>query len=308
MEDYDIYSLIRSKEIREYFRETWKMNIKEQVQLVALSYEGIPKKVKILRWLAGQSEGEDSALASSVADYLELGYNAVAHPSSDAVYLLEWSSAPQRCYDKLSEWDKYCDMIEGETGNFTVHNSFEEVMEYARMECEGDEDIRYEGIVRQINLPRKKRKAGTFENDEEDWCSCLAWIDGKWEVRRCEGDADWFLAQGVSEDTMDMAKYFIHWSMFDHHFTLPFERGSRLKLQTPIMREPLVGIFDPYYSDFEHRHHHFYCENHLYLCQEEGFPVEKDWKDERHLLLSYHIICSDDGYSLFDWLERADKE
>jgi hypothetical protein len=52
MQRYDVYSLIRSKEIREYFRATWQMGIREQVQLVALGYEDIREKVKILRWVA----------------------------------------------------------------------------------------------------------------------------------------------------------------------------------------------------------------------------------------------------------------
>ena len=49
MTEYDIYELIYSQEIRDYFRKTWRMGIKEQVQLVALSYEDIREKVKILQ-------------------------------------------------------------------------------------------------------------------------------------------------------------------------------------------------------------------------------------------------------------------
>ena len=53
-------------------------------------------------------------------------------------------------------------------------------------------------------------------------------------------------------------------------------------------------------------------ENHLYLCQEDSFPVEKSWDDvseeERvkgnHMIISYHMVW-DTGFSLFDWLERA---
>lgn len=236
MQGSDIYNLIRSPEIRDYFRKTWQMEIREQVQLVALSYEDIREKVKILRWVAENVPGidEDKKLARDVADYLEFCYDAATRLVDDGV-------------GDNEEWDIYSAMIH-------------------------DQQVIY----------------------------------------RIEGDEDWLLAQGFAQDTLDMVNYWVHSSMFDHHFTLPFERGCRLKLQTPDMQEPYVGLFDPYYLDFEHRFYHWSCENHLYLCQEDSFPVEKSWdtvpERERvkhnHLIISYHMPC-EGGFSIFDWLERA---
>ena len=87
MQKYDVYSLIRSKEIREYFRATWQMGIREQVQLVALSYEDIREKVKILRWVAERVPGsdEDKVLARAVADYLEFCYETATKSMNESV-------------------------------------------------------------------------------------------------------------------------------------------------------------------------------------------------------------------------------
>ena len=235
MQKYDVYSLIRSKEIREYFRATWQMGIREQVQLVALGYEDIREKVKILRWVAECVPGSDKdrAQARAVADYLEF------------------------CYE-------------------TATKSMDESVE------------------------------------DDVWDLYTALIHGQEVIYRIEGDEDWLRAQGFAEETLDMVNFGVHSSMFDHHFTLPFERGCRLRLQTPDMEKPYVGLFDPYYLDFDHRCHYVSCENHLYLCQEDSFPVEKSWDDvseeERvkgnHMIISYHMVW-DTGFSLFDWLERV---
>ena len=236
MQGYDIYAMICSQEIRDYFCKTWHMGIKEQVQLVALSYEDIQEKIKILRWVADNVSGrdEDKKLAREVADYLEF------------------------CYDVATK---------------------------CAVESVGDND---------------------------DWDLYTALIHGQEVIYRIEGDEDWLRAQGFAKETLDMVNFGMHSSMFDHHFTLPFERGCRLRLQTPDMEKPYVGLFDPYYLDFDHRCHDVSCENHLYLCQEDSFPVEKSWEDvpeeERvkgnHMIISYHMVW-DTGFSLFDLLERA---
>ena len=44
MQDYDIFNLIRSKEIREYFRKNWRMNIEQKLSLIARSYVDISVK------------------------------------------------------------------------------------------------------------------------------------------------------------------------------------------------------------------------------------------------------------------------
>ena len=312
--EYDIYELIHSQEIRAYFRKTWKMGIKEQVQLVALSYEDIREKVKILRWIAEEFDGseEDKTMARSVSDYLEFCYKAVTAPNSEAIYLLDWVSASQISLRYKTKFDYYEDMVEGEGhGCGSVNISFEEIMRYLK-EYYSDEDTYYkEAIVEMFELPMK---AGKEPCHNSDWAFYLAQIHGNWVIRRIEGDKDWLLSQGFSEDTLDMVNYFMHSSMFDHHFTLPFERGCRVKLQTPIMREPLIGIFDPYYQDFEHKCHYVDCENFMYICREDSFPVEKSWEgvpegekvNEYSLAISYHMIPpGDDGFSIFDWLERA---
>ena len=91
-----------------------------------------------------------------------------------------------------------------------------------------------------------------------------------------------------------------------HQFSLPFERGTKLILQTPFMEKPIFGTFDSYsYSAWQ---------NHLYLCADDSFPFDKSTdntpEEERvngnHLILSYQMLTGYSNiFSTWDWLERA---
>ena len=80
MQDYDILNLIRSREIREYFRKNWKMNIEQKLSLVARSYVDISVKIEYLRYLAEQCDRKDRALVLDMIKYMELGYRSITNP------------------------------------------------------------------------------------------------------------------------------------------------------------------------------------------------------------------------------------
>ena len=92
-----------------------------------------------------------------------------------------------------------------------------------------------------------------------------------------------------------------------HRFTLPYDRGCRLKLQTPLMEKPLIGIYDSYFD--------IWGEHNLFLCDEDSFPLDKSWKDmsedgkvhDNLIIIAYQMITGGESFTfcLWDWLERA---
>ena len=88
MQDYDIFNLIRSKEIREYFRKNWKMNIEQKLSLIARSYVDISVKIDYLHHLAEQCSRKDRALVLNMIKYMELGYRSIIQPEASALYIL----------------------------------------------------------------------------------------------------------------------------------------------------------------------------------------------------------------------------
>ena len=55
MQAYDIYNVIHSPQIRDYFRRAWKMTMEEKLCLVARSYADTREKIDILHLLDGLS-------------------------------------------------------------------------------------------------------------------------------------------------------------------------------------------------------------------------------------------------------------
>ena len=314
MQECDIFSFVRSAEIREHFRKNWKMTMEQKVQLVARSYADTPKKVEALCYLASQSSGSDRSLAKEMARYLELGYQAVVSPKSEALYALDLIIATGKDDDDSKKFDPDSMLDTERERSTSYHISFEDMLSYMEVERDGDDVIYWEGYAQQFNFPFRRKKASEYEYDP-DWWFYVAWVDGKWIVRGLEkcynGDDDddenkkWLSQHGISEETAEMASFY-ECHALGHEFSLPFERGSRLKLQTPLMDEPLIGIFDPHFvSD------HWY----LYLCAEDSFPVEQSYDNvpveervnKNYLLISYQLLVVNGSMSfcLWDWLERA---
>ena len=307
MQEYDIYNFIRSQEIREHFRKTRQMTTEEQIQLIVRSYEGIPTKINALRWLAHQSRGNDRALADGTANYLEMGYNAILHPDSDVIYLATKQDAPQRDNCIYKEYFYHLkNMLEPEGSTYSIHATFDEIIGFLEVDRDGAETIQWEAEVDMLHLPLTPidREKNWYCSHDPEWSFLMSWMDGKWTIRSLNREEEWFLKRGIPEEVLDLVDWYASFSRFDENFTLPFERGSKVKIQTPVMYEPLIGIFD-------------ICETTIcsfyYLCEEDSFPVEKSWDDvpaservkDRHLCMSHQMIDYADHFCLFDWLERA---
>ena len=136
-------------------------------------------------------------LTDSVADYLEMGYNAILHPDSDVIYFLHEQGAPQRddcIYKKYS--DQLQNMLEPESTMWSIHASLNEMIGFLEVERDGDEAIHWEGKVDMLNLPLKPLEPGRYEHDTE-WSFLISWRDGKWTIRSFYREEDWFLSREV---------------------------------------------------------------------------------------------------------------
>lgn len=320
MQDYDIFNLIRSKEIREYFRKNWKMNIEQKLSLIARSYVDISVKIEYLRHFAEQCDQEDRALVLNMIKYMELGYRSITQPETSALYVLHILGYDGPNLDDEEDFDLN-DALDIYTDRNEFFIRYKEVIKYLEIERNDSEAIDWGAYVEQINFPFSEEQLdeesyGRCRQYAEDWGFWLFWSDGKWILKNFEkylasrhGFDEmelWCKKIGISKEVVDMSTQF-DFHELGHQFSLPFERGTKLKLQTPFMWKPIFGIFDSYsYYNGE--------VNHLYLCAEDSFPFDKSCdntpEEERvngnHLILSYQMLTGHSNiFSTWDWLERA---
>lgn len=299
-----IFDFVRNTEIRDYFRKHWQPRFCEKLLIIINSYTGIETKLEYMRRLLSGATGDDRKLCEEVLRYMEIGYNAIVNPKADVLYVT------QHEYWEVSDEDKY-GLPNMTAKPMAYHTSLADVVKCAEKHRGNDEKPDWEFYVDLIELPLKKEnRDDRWSSYEQDWLFRMAFIDGKWTIRQLYRDydlfEDWFKSHGISWDAFDIVD--IYTEGIDHSFRLPFANGTKVKLQTPMMEEPIVGIIDTYNTGTEEYPYYF-----NYLCKEDSFPVEKSWdsvpEEERvaanHIILYQMPLPFENWYCVWDWIEKA---
>ena len=240
-------------------------------------------------------------MANEMVRYMEIGYESIVHPAKASLYIVRIVRSTQTGVENNQ---RLADRLDTEYGMTEYLTSFADVIGYLELERDGEEKIYWEAEVEQIYFPFHKEEHEGWYGHSPDWTFWLAYIDEHWVIRAFEGLGDvcdigeaWYVNHGISEETYDMAT-FADAHALGHRFSLPFERGDKVKLQTPLMTKPLIGIFDPYCVGQDH---------HLYICAEDSFPAIQDGGKKDFLIVSYQLLSPSDSHTfcLWDWLERA---
>ena len=118
-------------------------------------------------------------------------------------------------------------------------------------------------------------------------CFSATWIDGKIEIYSICADDKWGENQSFKSS---ITEYFECGKI--GHFRLPFPNGSKIKLQTPFMKTPLIGTLDSSGDEYNCWYHFFYPED------TRGCRCE-------FMDLSYQEIDLCDTFTVFDWVSSA---
>lgn len=105
------------------------------------------------------------------------------------------------------------------------------------------------GLVSVVQVPQDEKLRTPF-------AFTLFWIDGKWQIKDISAyDEKCLKVRGFSEDTV------FRFDTTRGSYPLPFENGSRLKLQLPFIEEPFYGILSSEKDGYGQWYHHLYDEN-----------------------------------------------
>jgi hypothetical protein len=216
---FDVYGVIRSEEIREYYRKEDPMGILEKEQLILHSYTSVEQKVTLLKELSRTCSKEESRMLDEMRRVYEKYIRQLRHPDVRTIFLLEYVE---------QGYDEGRIIVPGVLGG--AFDTVEEVEGELTKIYGGVEEMVF-GRVTVLQVPKK-------EKVKEAFCFGLFWIDGKWQVKDFSVREEVLKAQGVSADTVER---FCEYSM---RHPLPFENGCRLKLLLPFMKEPVYGILE----------------------------------------------------------------
>lgn len=221
----DIYSLIRSEEIREYYRNKVELSAEVKESIITCCYQSLHKKWKLLQMLAAQLEGEEQRKVEEMAALHEwmakvFYYPALCYADSDAFYAvnkLAFDNTP----DFTGSQAKLCDEYIVETVYFS---SINEVKKYL-------DSCTEEHILYTVDVVIKPIR-------EKSWQPIryvVAKIDGAVEPIQCYVDMDF-------EGEIEWKEALDRYQSDTLHVDLPFEHGCRVKVQLPMMTEPVYGV------------------------------------------------------------------
>lgn len=267
----DVYSLIRSPEVREYFRENVSLGVFEKEQIILHSYIPVQQKADMLSELMYIGNKKEAKQVYKMYRFLTEHIGYIYHPPVRTVFLLETG------YVWLKERYIMTD-YEFEAAFDTV----DDVINRMQANAEGEERSRI-GLVSVLQVPQKGKSRNPFYFH-------LHWIDGRWQIKdiTITEESEWN-KDGINEGTI----YRLENDSFYH--PLPFEDGSRLKLQMPFMEEPFYGILWSGKDGNGCWYHFLYDEN-----------IPKEERDSYgSIFLTYAEINIASGYSSLDWIERA---
>lgn len=272
----DVYSLIRSAEIRDYYRrENVCDNLEKKIILIHHGYIPVQQKAAMLKQLAGTRTVEENRLTEEMCFIYSWYTDMIYHPLVRTLFVVESGNL---------WWDEDRGSIDDNLGLDSVYESLDEVIAHMEKNYvdKGNMEKCYARVT-VLHIPPDEKVKEIFKFD-------MLWIDGKWKIKDFFIDfanKDELMTQGVSNDTID---FFIYNGGMQYH-PLPFENGCRLKFRLPFMDEPAYGTLESE-LDGNGCWYHF-----LYFDEVDGVSrgsvsltnAEIDWR----------------GYSSLDWIERA---
>lgn len=302
---FDVYSLIRSEEVREYLRKHRKFTVLEQEVIIRNSYYTIEQKLVFMRQLLAEAskDGEDKGAIRLLEDRVrmyEFIVNFIHNPGDDVIYMAQEETDGYNICREDNDY-RLSEKIYADTHYF---RRFEDVIKY----WEGAVGAEYTVCVDMILLSERGAKYNADEIVQPLWFNMAIGLDGKVRIMSFGIDDAWFERKGFLIDC-----FWDNHEMF--RSPLPFEHGSRIKLQTPKMLKPIYGVLD---SSQDHCGfwYHFLCvedEEHDFnavkkLMEEDKIWVEYNNRQVDVIDLSYPQLDMFDNFLTYDWIESAGKE
>lgn len=267
----DVYSLIRSAEIRDYYRkENICDSLEKKTILIQYAFISVQQKAAMLRQLSGTGTVEENRLTEEMCFIYSRYLAMIYHPLVRTIFVMEYG-----------EFWWYEGQLDDKVGFDSVYESLDEMIAQMESICNGKDREKSHAYVTVLHVPPDEKVKEVFQFN-------IFWIDGKWEIRDFFVDKDELMAQGISNDTIGFFRFY---GGMQYH-PLPFENGCRLKFRLPFMKKPVYGTLESELDGNGCWYHFLYFDEVDGVCQGS-------------VSLTNAEIDLTSGYSSLDWIERA---
>lgn len=282
---FDVCDCIRNQEFREYFKKQ-SLKVWEQIQIVLHSYASVQQKREWLSCLLQQVNEKDKQEVQKMIELIDTCLSQIYRTEENVIYVAEYmdTTTNQR------KWKRSAKEVitTSECAELTFYDDFIGMTEYLEntYSPEPDEVNREIYIYQIIKIPHKKHRIKLEFS--------MTWIDGRLEIFDMFPDKEWLERKGISEATIDD---------FDDvgicYKELPFTKGDRFRIKTPLMQDHLYGTIT--WAEYDG----YGCWYYFFTPDGKETDISSEKYDEDMIFLNYHEIDMTSGYSVFDWVERV---
>jgi hypothetical protein len=291
---FDVYSVIRSEEVRDHARKYWNLRPEDKVLLIHFSFFPIEKRYELLKEFADSLNEEDAKrYAEDFARVYRMVVDHIYHPEERVLYLCEMARPSATEYRPEEEPARNVFDVSGY--NFRGwYDSLEELME-SEVSAEEPMEPGYLISVYEVSLP----DSGKSDDKVRFYIES---IDGRNGISRFYADDNWLRESGISESVIDDLFYGGNGGRHSY----PFANFGSVLIQTPLMEKPLKCTIN---SELDGN----YCWYQWLHPRLQEIPEYPGWKDISDLDkgwqmdLSYWLANLTGHYSTFDWI-RSDPE
>lgn len=272
--EFDIYSIIKTEEIREYFRQNRKFTILEQEQLIIHSYTSLVRKQEMLCWLRNKAIDGDKEKVNNMVSLYDEVIRDILSPCYRPLFIHQYME-PIYSYSE----EDISDLFYSVQDCFGVYPRFEDLSRHLEeMKAEG-EKRRYEKqslahIIKVLDNGKYSRGL-TFTLIEED---------GKYYPKDFIVNQEWLHEHNIYEETYQRKQDYIS------EYQLPYENGDHIKLVLPFWKRPIYGVFERYVKNG--------------MVHQSFFLNGQEHTPGNELDMSYQDFELSSGYSVFDWVDR----
>lgn len=281
MSNFDVYECMKNEEIREFYRKKG-LSVWEQIQVILHSYASMQQKREWLSCLLQQTIDEEKQQALNMIELIDTCLHQIYQTEENVIYIAELRHTSM---DRIKLKDISIQTLEG--AELTFHDEMSKMIEYlsATYTLRPDKGNNEIYIYQIIKAPHEKHRIKLEFS--------LTWIDGKLEIFQMYPDKGWLERKGIPEETID--------DFEDDgmgYKELPFKKGDRLKIKTPLMEQYIHGTLT--HAEYDG------CGCWYYFFTPDGKERDIDAKKyvENMIVLNHHEIDLVSGYSVFDWVER----
>ena len=285
---------VRNREVREYFKNI-RFDEDDMLRFIDEAYADIREKLASIRALQKFARNHLESKGKKNVDIKEKIYSKVIElifsPKQRCVYHVKFTPVIGRI-DEL----RMVDLVQGGSVYELYLGSMEEVLEAITEQMEYQLEWRkgygdttggahWKGaVISMIMVPQGEKAYNPVEFSVD-------WVNNKPVIFHFEISDEW------SKTFMEEEEKNLYWDIYMSlvRRTLPYEPGVRLRLQTPMMKTPITGVFQTEDDGCGCRY------NWLYM--DSAFAANKECK---YIDLSYTKLDADVAgkYTTWDWLER----